>query len=295
MIGAGVLISGRFELRRNVRVEDAVTTWEAFDTSLHRRVLIKLLRADLATDLDAIDHFRRDVRIAARGDSAPGTQVLDAGTDPTTNLPFAVFEWPERLAESDEQPPEPEWYALPGRDRTRVAPQVLSDRGGQSIGGKATRHALRGPQSLILLLLLVPLAAGVLFIRSFLQPQSAGPVGPGLFSLPSRAAATAVASTAPVSRSAPTQLAATPVATAVSAIPRPSFTSAPQAAGQRRRIANTDGIGVALRATPGGDKLPGKGYDEGVNVTLLEVQGTWAHIRGDDGREGWVLAVTLVP
>jgi uncharacterized protein YgiM (DUF1202 family) len=30
-------------------------------------------------------------------------------------------------------------------------------------------------------------------------------------------------------------------------------------------------------------------------VTLLETQGMWAHIRGDDGREGWVLAVTLVP
>jgi SH3-like domain-containing protein len=41
--------------------------------------------------------------------------------------------------------------------------------------------------------------------------------------------------------------------------------------------------------------LPGKGYDEGVTVTLLEEQGAWARIRGDDGREGWVLAVTLVP
>ncbi len=66
-------------------------------------------------------------------------------------------------------------------------------------------------------------------------------------------------------------------------------------AGQRRRIANTDGQGVALRASPGGERLPGHGYDEGDTVTLLEQSGQWAHIRGDDGREGWVLAVTLVP
>jgi len=39
--------------------------------------------------------------------------------------------------------------------------------------------------------------------------------------------------------------------------------------------------------------LPAKGYDEGVTVTLLEQDGTWSHIRGDDGREGWVLTVTL--
>jgi Rrf2 family protein len=52
---------------------------------------------------------------------------------------------------------------------------------------------------------------------------------------------------------------------------------------------------VRSRRGPDGDKLPAKGYDEGDTVTLLEVQGAWAHIRGDDGREGWVLAVTLVP
>jgi hypothetical protein len=60
-------------------------------------------------------------------------------------------------------------------------------------------------------------------------------------------------------------------------------------------VASTDGQGVALRASPGGERLPGKGYDEGAVLTLLEQRGQWAHIRGDDGREGWVLAVTLVP
>jgi uncharacterized protein YgiM (DUF1202 family) len=74
----------------------------------------------------------------------------------------------------------------------------------------------------------------------------------------------------------------------------PTTGSTPQP-GEQRRVANTDGLGVALRATPGGDRQPGKGYDEGTTLTVLEVRGEWARIRGDDGREGWVLGLTLAP
>ncbi len=65
--------------------------------------------------------------------------------------------------------------------------------------------------------------------------------------------------------------------------------------GQPRRVVNTDGRGVALRTTPGGDRLPAKGYDEGATVLALEQSGEWTRIRGSDGREGWVLTVTLAP
>lgn len=66
-------------------------------------------------------------------------------------------------------------------------------------------------------------------------------------------------------------------------------------AGSQRRVTNTDGQGVALRASPSGDRLPGKGYDDGQLLTVLEQQGEWTHIRGADGRDGWVLTVTLGP
>ena len=72
-------------------------------------------------------------------------------------------------------------------------------------------------------------------------------------------------------------------------------TAADSALGNRRRIVNTDGAGVALRSGPDGDRLRGKGYDEGVNVTVLERSGPWTHIRGDDGRDGWIPTVTLTP
>jgi SH3-like domain-containing protein len=65
--------------------------------------------------------------------------------------------------------------------------------------------------------------------------------------------------------------------------------------GVPRRVVNTDGRGVALRDGPGGNRLPGKGYDEGATVTAFESSGGWTRIRGSDGREGWVLSVTLAP
>src|SRR5262245_58447790 len=98
------------------------------------------------------------------------------------------------------------------------------------------------------------------------------------------------------------QRAAAPLSTPTVATPRsapPPLTSVASTvvplAGQQRRVTNTDGQGVALRAGPGADRLPGKGYDEGAVVTVLEQQGEWTHIRGNDGRDGWVLTVTLAP
>jgi Bacterial SH3 domain len=110
---------------------------------------------------------------------------------------------------------------------------------------------------------------------------------------------------APTSTSAPPAVASTPQRTATPAAaatvgtPRaaatiPGSTAVPLT-GQERRVANTDGQGVALRDTPGGARQPARGYDEGEVVTILEQQGTWTHIRGRDGREGWVLSVTLAP
>ena len=76
---------------------------------------------------------------------------------------------------------------------------------------------------------------------------------------------------------------------------RATATARVSGVGVQRRVVNTDGRGVALRASPGGDRLPTRGYNEGATVTALETSGEWTHIRGADGREGWVLSVTLGP
>ena len=84
---------------------------------------------------------------------------------------------------------------------------------------------------------------------------------------------------------------AAPAAPAGTAAP----TSAPGPGSGRLRVMNTDGQGVALRAAPDGERLNSRGYAEGTVVTVLERSGTWTHIRGDDGRDGWVPTVTLGP
>jgi hypothetical protein len=114
------------------------------------------------------------------------------------------------------------------------------------------------------------------------------------------ATAIATAARTPASNAATTNNAATATVTARSAATAsPGNVATPNptdsALGNRRRIVNTDGEGVALREGPGGDRLRGKGYDEGVSVTILERSGPWTHIRGDDGRDGWILTVTLTP
>jgi hypothetical protein len=93
---------------------------------------------------------------------------------------------------------------------------------------------------------------------------------------------------------APTQAPAAATAKPTAA-PTPRATPTPAAAGVPRRVVNTDGRGVALRGSPGGDRLTGKGYDEGAMVMAFETVGDWTRIKGGDGREGWVLSVTLAP
>jgi hypothetical protein len=121
--------------------------------------------------------------------------------------------------------------------------------------------------------------------RSFgLGPAAAVPASGAQPGQGSSATAVAPATVAAAARATPP--APTP-------IPTPGVTATPT--GQARRIVNTDGQGVALRATAGGDRLPGKGYDEGATVQALEQNGAWTRIRGADAREGWVLSVTLAP
>ena len=64
----------------------------------------------------------------------------------------------------------------------------------------------------------------------------------------------------------------------------------------RARIANTDGQGVALRASPRDDDRTPRGFLEGDAVTVLERSGSdWARVRGDNGQEGWVPTRYLGP
>jgi hypothetical protein len=250
------------------------TSWQALDTALGRTVRLEMLRADR---LDDAEGFRQRTREAARAQSP---RVLDGGDDPDTQLPFVVYEQPDLPpAVPEAQPTQPleRPVALPAHTKERpTAPPTRSRVRPRQRGLGWERVALG-------VLLVIPMLLGVALIANWLaQPTSPAAQ---VFSLPQPTEAPPAAPK-PTAAPAPTAAATKPTAAA-----KPTATPV---TGERRRVANTDGLGVALRDGPDGQRLPGRGYDEGATVTLLEQQGRWSKIRGDDGREGWVLSVTLV-
>ena len=282
-------LAGRYELRRPMAETADATLWDGFDAALQRRVRVRLLRPELAADAAARERFGRAARTAARTAAPAGERILDAGEDRQVGLPFVVLEWSDASAHAE---------TLAESDAPTQRLPIVDDVG----GGRRPPQPPRLQRLALGLLLIVPVVLGAVLVRAVLDQPSA--LQATLSTLGARPPAATAAATAPPGPASPTA----PPATAT---PRPAATPVPTAVrtsgvqtaggqtastptgGVRRRIVNTDGQGVALRASAGGQRLPGKGYDEGVTVTVLEQDGAWAHIRGDDGREGWILAVTL--
>jgi len=283
------LVAARYELVRELRVDRDTVEWEAFDSALERQVLVQLLRPELAHEAAATERFWQQARAAARRTATVGDRVLDGGTDPETGQLFVVREWP----------------AVPplATDGPRFMPRERV----------ATAHLLRRfdfhPRLLIVSGCVIVLILAAAVIRPGIEGWLAWVNSPLARSGQSLGLAPAVAvpasgahagqststpATAPPTV-APAQRAAPPAPTPATSSPTRSATVTALSPGQTRRVVNTDGRGVALRAAPGGDRLPAKGYDEGATVQALEQSGEWTRIRGSDGREGWVLTVTLAP
>jgi len=266
------LIANRYELVRELRAGDDTVDWEGFDTALERVVVVQLMRPDQAHDPAAAERFWAHVRSVARSTPAVGERVLDAGADPETGQAFVIREWPAAPPSSVRRsvPRQPREFAsrLTAKCRWLVLPGLALALLVVGVGLKPVVERL-----LAWVNEPVRVAPGLGLIRDLRVPATAGP--------------TVVRST-PTAQPAATQPAATPV-------PTRGATPTPVSSGQPRRVVNTDGRGVALRGAPGGDRLPGKGYDEGATVQAFEQSGAWTHIRGSDGREGWVLSVTLAP
>jgi len=85
------------------------------------------------------------------------------------------------------------------------------------------------------------------------------------------------------------------VPAAAASEPPPAGAAAPNEA-QRFRVVNTDGLGVVLHTAPRQDARVPRGLLEGTRVTVLErSDDEWAHVRADNGLEGWVPLKYLTP
>jgi eukaryotic-like serine/threonine-protein kinase len=89
----GMLLSGRYRLDAQIGSGGMSTVYKAFDANLERRVAIKLLHREIASDSDQLERFRREARAVAQLSHPHIVGVIDAGED--EGRPYIVFEYVE--------------------------------------------------------------------------------------------------------------------------------------------------------------------------------------------------------
>jgi len=65
VLTAGLLLADRYRLRRRIAVGGMGEVWEAEDERLHRRVAVKVLKAELSGDTEFLHRFRTEARTTA--------------------------------------------------------------------------------------------------------------------------------------------------------------------------------------------------------------------------------------
>jgi eukaryotic-like serine/threonine-protein kinase len=94
----GTLLGGRYRLEQQIGSGGMSTVYVAFDTTLERRVAIKMMHRDIAADSAQLERFRREARAIAQISNPYVVGVIDAGeeaddTDDTRTTPYIVLEY----------------------------------------------------------------------------------------------------------------------------------------------------------------------------------------------------------
>jgi eukaryotic-like serine/threonine-protein kinase len=89
----GTTLSGRYRLEARIGAGGMSTVYRALDETLQRRVAIKLMNREVATDSDQLERFRREARAVAQLSHPHVVGVIDAGED--EGRPYIVFEYVE--------------------------------------------------------------------------------------------------------------------------------------------------------------------------------------------------------
>jgi tRNA A-37 threonylcarbamoyl transferase component Bud32 len=87
----GMQLSGRYRLDAQIGAGGMSTVYRALDQTLERRVAIKLMHREIASDSDQLERFRREARSVAQLSHPHIVGVIDAGED--EGRPYIVFEY----------------------------------------------------------------------------------------------------------------------------------------------------------------------------------------------------------
>src|SRR5262245_14908355 len=89
----GRIIGGKYHVTRMLRAGGMGVVCEAFARATGRRVAIELiLQAEATRGAELVARFEREARAAGAIDTDHIVQVLDAGTDDASGLPYLVME-----------------------------------------------------------------------------------------------------------------------------------------------------------------------------------------------------------
>src|SRR3954462_3175622 len=87
----GMQLNGRYRLAAQVGAGGMSTVYRAFDATLERRVAIKLMHREIASDSGQLERFPREARAVAQFSHPHIVGVIDAGED--EGRPYIVFEF----------------------------------------------------------------------------------------------------------------------------------------------------------------------------------------------------------
>ncbi|WP_437321184.1 serine/threonine protein kinase [Sorangium sp. So ce385] len=90
----GTIIDGKYQIRKLLGEGAMGSVYEAEHTGTGRRCAVKVISsADLTRDPKVVSRFQREARAAGAIDTQHITQVLDAGVDRDSKLPFLAMEY----------------------------------------------------------------------------------------------------------------------------------------------------------------------------------------------------------
>jgi serine/threonine-protein kinase len=89
----GTTLNGRYQLEAQIGSGGMSTVYRAMDQTLQRRVAIKLMNREVASDSDQLERFRREARAVAQLSHPHLVGVIDANED--EGRPYIVFEYVE--------------------------------------------------------------------------------------------------------------------------------------------------------------------------------------------------------